>query len=120
MVAKAAKMEKRTHDRRAVTRKEARGKRKKGGKRKGSACWTCGKAGHTAAWCRKGGKQNVYPTDEEDSEHVEEATDCEEDLEAWCLLEESENEQWHEVISKREKQTCEESKSGVTVERGKQ
>ena len=28
----------------------------------------------------------------------------EDDLQAWCLLEESENEQWHKVISRRNKQ----------------
>ena len=63
-----------------------------------------GKTGHIAAWCRKGGNQNLYAIDEDDSENVEEATDNEEDLEAWCLLERSENEQWQEVISRRDKQ----------------
>ena len=47
----------------------------------------------------------MYANDEEDSEHVEEANDSEEDVQAWCLLEESEDdEQWQEVVSKREKQ----------------
>ena len=41
--------------------------------------------------------------DEDDSENVEGTTE-KEDLQAWCLLEESENEQWQEVISRRSKQ----------------
>ena len=75
----------------------------KGGKGKSRTCWTCGKTGHIAAWCRKGGDTNLYATDEDDSENVEEPTDNEEDLQAWCLLEERENEQWQEVISRRNK-----------------
>ena len=54
----------------------------------------CRKTGHIAAWCRKGGNNNFYAIDEDDAENVEEATDNEEDLQGWCLLEESENEQW--------------------------
>ena len=42
----------------------------------------------------------MYSIDEDDSGNVEEATDNEEDVQAWCLLEESENEQWQEVISR--------------------
>ena len=41
---------------------------------------------HVAVWCRKGGNKHVYAIDEDDSENVEEATDNEEDLEAWCFL----------------------------------
>ena len=36
--------------------------------------------------------------------NVEESVEEEDDLQAWCLLEESESEQWQEVISKRSKQ----------------
>ena len=56
-----AKMEGRSHDRRAVASKEAKGRRKvarkeakgreKGGKGETTACWTCGETGHVAAWC---------------------------------------------------------------------
>ena len=46
----------------------------------------------------------MYAIDEDDSENVEESAEDEEDLLAWCLLEESENEQWQEVISRRSKQ----------------
>ena len=76
-------MEERTHGRRAAARKEAKGKRKAGG---------------------KGGNKNLYAVDEDDSKNVEESTENEEDLQVWCLLEESENEQWQEVISRRNKQ----------------
>ena len=41
--------------------------------------------------------------DEDDGENAEESTENEKDLQAWCLLEESENEQWQEVISKQNK-----------------
>ena len=42
--------------------------------------------------------------DEDDSENTEESAENEEDLQAWCLLEENEHEQWQEVISRRDKQ----------------
>ena len=54
----------------------------------------------TAAECRKGSNRNLYAMDEDENENVEEVAQVEEDLQAWCLLEESENEQWQEVISK--------------------
>ena len=76
----------------------------KGGKGETRTCWTCGKTGHIAAWCRKGSNKNLYAIDEDDSENVEESAEDEDDLQAWCLLEESENEQWQEVISRRNKQ----------------
>ena len=55
-------------------------------------CWAA-KAGHIAAWCRKGGKRNLCATDEDDREDTKELTESEEDLQAWCILEESESEQ---------------------------
>ena len=55
----------------------------KGVKGETRACWTCGKTGHIAAW---------NAVDEDDSEIVKEATDNEEDMQAWCLIEESANE----------------------------
>ena len=46
--------------------------------------------------------------DEDDSEDTKEysnrSTESEEDLQAWCILEESESEQWQEVISRRIRQ----------------
>ena len=96
--AKVARMEERLRGRKAAARKEE--KDKKSGKRDSRTCWTCCKTGHIAAWCRKRGNTNLYAVDEDGGEKAEESTECEEDLQAWCLLEESENEQWQEVISK--------------------
>ena len=59
---------------------------------------------HIAASCLKGGNKNLYAMGEKASEINEEAVDNEEELQAWCLLEESEHEPWQEVIRKREKQ----------------
>ena len=41
----------------------------------------------------------MYAIGEDDSENIEESADNEEDLQARCLLEDSEHEQWQEVIS---------------------
>ena len=101
-VAKAAKAEERTRGRKQW--QERRQRAEKGGKGETRTCWTCGKTGHIAAWCRKGSNKNLYAIDEDDSENVEESAEDEDDLQAWCLLEESENEQWQEVISRRNKQ----------------
>ena len=76
----------------------------KGGKGETRTCWTCGKTGHIAAGCRKGNNKKLYAVDEDENENVEESAEEEDDLQAWCLLEESESEQWREVISKRSKQ----------------
>ena len=58
----------------------------KSGKGENRTCWTCGKTGHIAAWCRKGGKKNLYAMDEDDSEDTKEysnrSTESEEDLHA--------------------------------------
>ena len=81
-------MEEKALGKRAVERKEARDK-KKGGKGETRTCWTCGKTGHTAAECRKGSNRNLYAMDEDENEKVEELAEEEEDLQAWCLLEES-------------------------------
>ena len=51
----------------------------------------------------KGENTHLYAVDEDDGENAEESTENEEDLQAWCLLEGSENEQWQEVISKQTK-----------------
>ena len=48
-------------------------------------------------------EQKIYATDEVDGENAEESTEHEEDLQAWCFLEESENEQWQDVISNQNK-----------------
>ena len=62
----------------------------------------------------------MYAIDEDDSENIEESADNEVDLQAWRLLEESEHEQWQEVISRRDKQEAKKSQSGVIVECGEQ
>ena len=78
----------------------------KGGKGETRTCWTCGKTGHITAWRRKGGNKNLNAMDEDDSENTEESAENEEDLQAWCILEESESEQWQEAISRRSKQSA--------------
>ena len=74
-----------------------------GGKGESRTCLDVLQDRHIAAWCRKGGNNILCANDEDDGENAEESTENEEDLQAWCLLEESENEQWQEVISKQNK-----------------
>ena len=50
----------------------------------------------------------MYAIGEDDSENVEEPVDNEQDLQAWCVLEESETEQWQQTKG-------EESQSSVAV-----
>ena len=52
----------------------------KGGKGDSRTCWTCGKAGHIAVWCKKRRKQQIYSVDEDDGENAEESTENEEDF----------------------------------------
>ena len=73
-------------------RQESRKRAREGWQRIIRTCWTCGKTGHFAGWCRKGGNKHLYAVDEDDGENAEESTENEEDLKAWCLLLESENE----------------------------
>ena len=74
------------------------------GRGENSTCWTCGKTGHISAWCRKGGNKHLYAIDEDESENIEETLDSDEEFQAWCLLEQSENEQWQDAISRRDKE----------------
>ena len=90
--------------------KKGRKGQEKGGKGDSRTCWTFGKTGHIAAWCRKGGNTNLFSVGEDDGESAEEPTENEEDLQAWCLLEESENEQWQKVISKQNKRKVKKDK----------
>ena len=48
--------------------------------------------------------KQLFAMDEDDSENTEASAENEEDLQAWCILQESEREQWQEVISRRSKQ----------------
>ena len=94
-------MEERTLGRKAAARKEVKGKRKAArekAERVGRA------ARQDTLQFGAGGNKNLYATDEDDSENAEESAENEEGLQAWCLLEESKNEQWQEVVSRRSKQ----------------
>ena len=74
--------------------------------------WHAGRAARQDALQLGAGKEattNSYAIDEDDSEDVEESAETEEDLQARCQLEESENEQWQEVISRRSKQRAKEA-----------
>ena len=76
--------------------------REKGGKGGTRVCWSCGKTGHTAANCVKSGWNRSLNVVEEDTGDIsEEVREDEDELHAWCLLEESENEQWPEVTVKK-------------------
>ena len=66
----------------------------------------------------KGGSKNVYATDEDPSESVEEATDKEEDLQALCLLEIIENEQLARGDQKTRQTKGDESHANVITEYG--
>ena len=77
-VAKAARMEERTIGRKAVARKEAKGKRK-------AARETSERAGRAARQDTL--QKNLYAIDEDGSENAEESAENEEDLQAWCTLE---------------------------------
>ena len=76
-----------------------------GGKGDSSICWTCGKADTSQL-------QQELAMGDKESETVE-------NLQACCLLEESEHEQWQEVISRKDTKT-EESCACLTAECGRQ
>ena len=59
---------------------------------------------------------HVYAIDEEETEISEYMHDIAEELQTRSLLEENENEQWQEVISRRDQQKVEECRSCLTVE----
>ena len=80
----------------------------KGGKEDSRTCWS-GNAGRIAAWCPAGGNRNLCAVGEKESEVSEEAADNEAELQPWCLWEESEHEQWQEVIRRKDKQNTEQS-----------
>ena len=86
----------------ASARKEEKGKRKVA-RGQSRTCCTCGKTGHIAACCRKEETQICTPLTKTTVRMLKSRQKNEEDLQAWCLLEESENEQWQEVISKQNK-----------------
>ena len=91
-----------TPGRKAAARKEVKGKRKAAREKPERV----GRAARQDTWQLGAGG--------------EESSENEEDLQAWCILEESESEQWQEVISRRSKTKSEESQLCVTVKRGEQ
>ena len=69
-----------------MTRKEAEDSIKSG-KGDSRTCRTVTKARRTAVWCQKGRKKHLHGVDDDESETVEETPDNDEQLQAWCLLE---------------------------------
>ena len=62
------------------------------------------KTGHIAANCVKvNWNRSLNAVEEDEGDISEEVREGEDELHAWCLLEESENEQWQEVTSKKSK-----------------
>ena len=50
--------------------------------------------------------KNLYAIGKAESEINDEAADNEEELQAWCLLQESEHEQWQEPVDKKNCVLC--------------
>ena len=63
---------------------------------------------------------HLYAIGGEESGVNEEAFDNEEELQAWCVVEESEHEQWQEVISSRDKPKTVANRACLTAECGTQ
>ena len=82
---------------RPVARKEEKDSRKVATDTR--SCWSCGKTGHNAANCTKESWNRSLNAVEDKSDISEEVHEDDDELHAWCLLEESENEQWQEVMS---------------------
>ena len=68
-------------------------------------CWNCGAKRHFAAMCPKSQSMALNALDEADENILMEVHENEDWLHAWCTLEDSESEQWQEVISKQERKT---------------
>ena len=98
-----AKEVERIRGKKEVERKEARDKRKVE-KEKQEPAGRAVKQDTLQLGAGKGGNKNLYAVDEDENENIEESVEEEDDLQAWCLLEESESEQWQEVINRRSKQ----------------
>ena len=67
----------------------------KGGKGDTIVCWYCGENRRQGSWNR-----SLNAVDEDNGDIREEVRENEDELHAWCLLEESEIEPWQEVSSK--------------------
>ena len=100
--AKVARMEERIRGKRAAAKKEEKGKRnvaKENPERVGRTA----RQDTLQLGAEREETQNLYAIDQDGSENAEESNENEEGLQAWCLLEGSENELWQEVISKQNK-----------------
>ena len=76
----------------------------KGGKGDTRDCWSCGKTGHIAArGTKESWNRSLNAVEEDTGDISEEVREDEDELHAWCLLEDSETEQWQEVSSKKSK-----------------
>ena len=73
----------------------------KGGKGDTRVCWNCGKTRHIANCVKGSWNRSLNAVEEDTGDISEEVHEDEDELHAWCLLEESENEQWQEVASKK-------------------
>ena len=74
----------------SVARKEARGKRNVAREKPEHVGRAARPASHIAGWCRKGSNKNCTSLMKMTFTMLKKATDNEGDLQAWCLLEESE------------------------------
>ena len=97
-VAKVARMEERTPGRKAAARKEVKGKRK-GAREKPESVGRGERQDTLQLGAGKEETKNCTPWTK-----MTARTPRSQLRQAWCLLEESENEQWQEVISRRSKQ----------------
>ena len=109
-MAKMQIREGKTHVGRVVARKESTGQ-ENGGKRENRAWWDCGKSNTLQRGVARASNRNLYAICKDDSENIEETFDHDEELQAWGLLGESENEQRQESISRQDKQKHEENQS---------
>ena len=76
----------------------------KGGQRDTRTCWDVRQdRTHCSLVSKRRQTTICTPLMKMTAENVKEATDNEENLHAWCLLEESENEQWQDGTSRRSK-----------------
>ena len=92
----------------------------KGGKGGSGTCWTCGNTRHIAALCLRATTRTCAPLAMAKNEVDEEALGKQEELEAWCLLKESEQMQWPRSDKQKRQPTIKERLACFTIESGKQ
>ena len=80
-----------------------------------SVCWHCRKTVHTAADCTKGNwNRSLNTADEDKGDISEEVHEDEDELHAWCLLEESGNESKTSKFEEKEEENAEEEEEVET------